>query len=220
MTIKEIAELCGVDQSTVWRWAQKDDLLQNAKGITVKLGEARESGKDPADFTLDETLAIIGDGGGNKALASLLAENARNKAALAVRDTPGFTGFEETVRKIVREERGIGGGKVLEQLIELTEKQQAVIETLVNGAAPRLSREQFARFFLQTHVILSEDPQVYVRVKDAFEHYRAMAYRGEGGKSLTISEFRVQIKTLYKDQVKTGVLKNGQCVYYGCKLIF
>jgi DNA-binding transcriptional MerR regulator len=82
MTIKEIAELCGVDQSTVWRWAQKDDLLQNAKGITEKLEEARKSGKDPADFTLEETLAIIGEGGGNKTLAVLLAENATNKNAL------------------------------------------------------------------------------------------------------------------------------------------
>jgi predicted transcriptional regulator len=82
MTIKEIAELCGVDQSTVWRWAQKDDLLQNAKGITVKLEEARKSGKDPAAFTLEETLAIIGEGGNNKALASLLKENAENKDKL------------------------------------------------------------------------------------------------------------------------------------------
>jgi prophage antirepressor-like protein len=115
---------------------------------------------------------------------------------------------------------GIGGGKVLERLIELAEKQQAVIETLVNGAAPRLSKEQFARFFLQTHVLLSEDPKAYMLVKDAFEYYRTMAYRGEGGKPLTISEFRVQIKTLFKDQVKTGVLENGQCVYYGCSLIW
>jgi transcriptional regulator with XRE-family HTH domain len=86
MTIKEIAELCGVDQSTVWRWAQKDDLLQNAKGITEKLEEARKSGKDPADFTLDETLTIIGTGGKNKALASLLADTAANKIALATQE--------------------------------------------------------------------------------------------------------------------------------------
>jgi transcriptional regulator with XRE-family HTH domain len=75
MTVKEIAELCGVDQSTVWRWAQGNDLLQNAKGIAEKLEDARKSGKDPAKFTLEETLAIIGEGGGNKTLASLLADN-------------------------------------------------------------------------------------------------------------------------------------------------
>jgi hypothetical protein len=96
MTIKEIAELCGVGRRTIERWAHKisDDPGQNAQGdpgknfqgLAEKLAEAEKSGKDPADFTLDETLTIIGEGGGNKALASLLAENARNKDALVVRD--------------------------------------------------------------------------------------------------------------------------------------
>jgi hypothetical protein len=134
MTLKEIAELCGVDQSTIWRWAKApvykkqvgvnenllqnakglvgnpgknakgladnpvqnaDNLVQNAKGLAENLGEnaagfgkkiwlgisekleeAHKSGKDPAAFTLDETLAIIGEGGGNKVLAALLADNA------------------------------------------------------------------------------------------------------------------------------------------------
>jgi transcriptional regulator with XRE-family HTH domain len=117
MTIEEIAELCGVDRSTVWRWAQKDSLLQNAKGmpddpvqnaqgITEKLEEARKSGKDPADFTLDETLAIIGEGGGNKALASLLAENARNKDALVIQDaSPVIAGvFANLAKQMARTE--------------------------------------------------------------------------------------------------------------------
>jgi transcriptional regulator with XRE-family HTH domain len=84
MTIKEIAELCGVDRRTVERWAHKiaDDLGKNFQGLAVKLAEAEKSGKDPADFTLDETLAIIGEGGENKALASLLAETAATKNAL------------------------------------------------------------------------------------------------------------------------------------------
>jgi hypothetical protein len=98
MTIKEIAELCGVTEQTILNWTHKisddpvqnahgsvvNDLPKNAQGLTEKLAEARKSGKDPADFTLDETLTIIGDGGGNKTLASLLAENAANKDALAV----------------------------------------------------------------------------------------------------------------------------------------
>ena len=90
MTIKEIADLCGVDQPTVWRWTQNDNLLQNAKGLAEKLEQAKKSGKDPADFTLDETLDIIGKGGGNKTLAALLAENAANKNALAVQNAPGI----------------------------------------------------------------------------------------------------------------------------------
>jgi hypothetical protein len=81
MTIKEIAELCAVDQSMVWRWAQEPACKMQA-GLTEKLGEAGH-GKS-ADFTLGETLAIIGEGGGRKALASLLAENAANQNALVV----------------------------------------------------------------------------------------------------------------------------------------
>jgi hypothetical protein len=92
MTIKEIAELCGAkSEQTVKNWAHKigDDPAKNWQGLAVKLAEAEKSGKDPADFTLDETLAIIGEGGGNKALASLLAENAMSKNALAVQGAQG-----------------------------------------------------------------------------------------------------------------------------------
>jgi hypothetical protein len=84
MTIKEITELCGVDRRTVERWAHKvsDDPGHFAQGLAEKLMEAEKSGKAPADFTLEETLAVIGEGGGNKVLVSLLAENAANKNAL------------------------------------------------------------------------------------------------------------------------------------------
>jgi hypothetical protein len=61
----------------------------------------------PADFTLEETLAIIGAGGRNgrnKALASLLAENAANKNAVAVSGTPGVNAAAlEQIRAAVAE---------------------------------------------------------------------------------------------------------------------
>jgi hypothetical protein len=79
MTIKEIAELCGVDQSTVWRWA-KEPACKMQAGIAEKLDNAGHGVS--ADFTLDETLTIIRDGGNNKALASVLAENAIAKTAI------------------------------------------------------------------------------------------------------------------------------------------
>jgi transcriptional regulator with XRE-family HTH domain len=63
MTIKEIAELCGVDRRTVERWAHKLNPGQNAQGILEKMEQAEKSGTDPADFTLAETLVIIRDGG-------------------------------------------------------------------------------------------------------------------------------------------------------------
>jgi predicted transcriptional regulator len=84
MTVKEIAELCGVTEQTVLNWAHKFDGSDQKiwSDIFKKLANAGHG--VPADFTLDETLAIIGEGGGNKALASLLAENAVNKDALAI----------------------------------------------------------------------------------------------------------------------------------------
>lgn len=76
MTIKEIAKLCKVARRTVERWAHKiaDNPGHFDQGLAEKLAEAEKSGKDPARFTLEETLAIIGEGGGNETLASLLAD--------------------------------------------------------------------------------------------------------------------------------------------------
>jgi hypothetical protein len=86
MTVKEIAELCGVDARTIYRWAEKAESLNDKMSLRNKTGEG--SPENPADFTLEETLAIIGEGGKNKALASLLAENAANKNAVAVQNAP------------------------------------------------------------------------------------------------------------------------------------
>jgi hypothetical protein len=95
-TISDLPQNVGGDPGKNFQGltSKKDDLLQNAKGsddlpknlagLSVKLEEAHKSGKDPADFTLDETFAIIGEGGKNRALASLLAENTVTKNTLTV----------------------------------------------------------------------------------------------------------------------------------------
>jgi hypothetical protein len=84
MTIKEIAELCQVRRRTAERWAHKvtDDPELDFPGLAEKL--ERGAPETPSDYTLDETVAIIGQGGGNKTLAALLAENAANKEALEI----------------------------------------------------------------------------------------------------------------------------------------
>jgi hypothetical protein len=94
MTLKEIAELSNTHEKTVLRWAQKlgaicTDLsakcTENERAvftnISLKLTEAQKT-KKPADFILEETLAIIEKGGKNKTLAALLAENVANKERL------------------------------------------------------------------------------------------------------------------------------------------
>lgn len=84
MTVKEIADLCGVKRRTVELWIGKDDFLSENISLRKSIRDKLEQGspENPSDYTLEETLAIIGDGGGNKTLASLLADNADSKAVI------------------------------------------------------------------------------------------------------------------------------------------
>jgi len=88
MTLKEIAQLANVGKTTVQDWIKKmnenrSDLNENGSsnlneirsGILEKIAKARKDSK-PADFTLEETIAIV-RAGGNETLANLLAENAK-----------------------------------------------------------------------------------------------------------------------------------------------
>jgi hypothetical protein len=92
MTIKAIADLCGVDERTVLRWAHKDnfhsDKMSPANGkmsLRNSILEKLEHGSPerPSDFDLEEVLAII-ESGGNATLAALLRENAANKSTLTL----------------------------------------------------------------------------------------------------------------------------------------
>ena len=96
MTIKEIADLCGVDERTIYRWtedpackvqAEADDKMSSDLFLQIRKKLDSAGHGKPANFTLEETLAIIGEGGKNKALAALLAENAANKNALTTRSS-------------------------------------------------------------------------------------------------------------------------------------
>ena len=89
MTIKEIAELCSVDERTVLRWAeslrnvnngQNVGSLQNLDGIT------EESGHGKAVALPVETAAAVIRAGGKEALAFLLEEITATKNALAVQN--------------------------------------------------------------------------------------------------------------------------------------
>jgi predicted transcriptional regulator len=86
MTIKEIAELCGVTEQTVLNWAHKLEVLNQNIWLRISEKLDRGSPEHPSDYDLGETLEIIGEGGKNKALASLLAENAATKNALTVQN--------------------------------------------------------------------------------------------------------------------------------------
>lgn len=73
MTIKQISGTANVSEKTIRNWIQKASV--NLPQISGKTTEARRKSK-PARFTLEETIAIV-RAGGNKTLADLLLQNAR-----------------------------------------------------------------------------------------------------------------------------------------------
>jgi DNA-binding transcriptional MerR regulator len=101
MTIKEIAELCGVEDRTVRYWINNEKFLKVNFSLRNRIKKKLEGGspEHPSDYDLEETLAIIGEGGGNKALASLLAENAANKNALVIQNAQRVTPVLPAIRK-------------------------------------------------------------------------------------------------------------------------
>ena len=84
MTVKEIAELCGVDKTTVYRWVEHDNFLSCKMQLRKSILEQIQNGSPevPADFSLEETLAIIRDGGKNETLAALLEKEQNLTTAL------------------------------------------------------------------------------------------------------------------------------------------
>ena len=115
MTIKEIAELCGVDDTTILRWTRNISDCKMQSDIKRKL---KKSGHGIAsDFSLEATLAIIGDGGGNKTLAALLGENSENKNALSIVSGAGgsvqvLNQFNERLKRIENALEGIRSGQL------------------------------------------------------------------------------------------------------------
>lgn len=77
MTFRDIAELCGVGETTVRRWANVAS--RKMADLHAKMADAQKS-KRAARFSLPEALAII-RAGGKATLADLLEANARETAA-------------------------------------------------------------------------------------------------------------------------------------------
>lgn len=84
MTVKEIAELCGVEDRTVRNWCHGERFLKENFSLRNAIVEKLSNGSPevPADFSPEETLAIIRDGGKNETLAALLEETQNLETAL------------------------------------------------------------------------------------------------------------------------------------------
>ena len=104
MTIRQLAKLCGVGQSTIRRWAETASA--EMAGIRAKMAGSQLS-KKPAVFCLDETITIV-RAGGNELLADLLLENARRiERADRVSRLPNGRQLEEMRRIFGEHEAGI-----------------------------------------------------------------------------------------------------------------
>jgi hypothetical protein len=64
MTIKQVAEICGVDERTVKGWIKKAS--DKMPGLSDKLSDS-EISKVASEYNLDETCAIIEQGMGKNA---------------------------------------------------------------------------------------------------------------------------------------------------------
>ena len=160
MTIKEIAELCGVDDTTILRWTRNISDCKMQSDIKNKL---KKSGHGIAsDFSLEETLAIIGDGGGNKTLAALLEENSKNKNALSI--------------------AGSGGGAVhilnkFNDRLELIEKAIADIKKgqLQISAQPEITDPKTAMLYFGGKFLeITGKDSNYVEVQTLFKIFKGM----------------------------------------------
>lgn len=160
MTIKEIAELCGVDDTTILRWTRNISDCKMQSDIKSKL---KKSGHGIAsDFSLEETLAIIGDGGGNKTLAALLEENSKNKNALSIAGSG--SGAVQILNKFNDRLEWI------EKALEDIKKGQLQISAQPEITDPKTAMLYFGGKFLE---ITGKDSN-YVEVQTLFKIFKGM----------------------------------------------
>ena len=164
MTIKEIAELCGVEERTVRNWCHGKRFLRenfSLRNIIVKKLE-KGSPEKPSDFSLEETLAIIGDGGGNKTVAALLEENSKNKNALSIAGSG--SGAVQILNKFNDRLEWI------EKALEDIKKGQLRISAQPEITDPKTAMLYFGGKFLE---ITGKDSN-YVEVQTLFKIFKGM----------------------------------------------
>jgi hypothetical protein len=243
MTIKEIAELCGVDERTVQRWIES---LKNVKSgqnvvslqILDKLGQGKA-----ADLSLETVVAIIRDGGKNKTLAALLEENAANKNALVIRDNPpsAIDPFPELSTAKLHEWR-----MYIKQLQGLLEAKAISVREFrrlaynldtpdapdnpIKGSLTFKSHDDFKEYaetykkanptvysFAKTVLKITGNPGNFVLVRDLYRLYREYTNTWE---AVTRQNFVRRIKEIYPGLEYKQKKVNGrpELVFMGCVL--
>ena len=157
MTIKEIAGLCGAETHTIRNWVNKKDFLKENFTLRNSILEKLSHGspENPSDYNLEETIAIIGEGGKNKTLAALLAENAANKDKLAARTM----GSDEFVKEI-------------SGLIALNKKILAQMENSKQLPSPQDAAYGELAQFVIDNLAITGDKYDHVYVESLYESYQ------------------------------------------------
>ena len=231
MTIKEIAELCGVNETTVLRWIRREDFL-NCKmqlrnsnedflnlnfGLRNRIREKLENGspENPSDYDLEETLAIIGDGGKNKTLAALLAENAQNKDAITVSNgvpaqigqlTARLDGLENAINNFT---------ETLKQALIRPAPSRKAIEHKHYGEAPlKRDRKELAfKDFISKNIEIMGS-HFYMKKADVWQWYKEYVKKED---RLGENEFFEELAVAFPGMsIDTG--KNNQIRCYGVKI--
>jgi phage anti-repressor protein len=106
---------------------------------------------------------------------------------------------------------------VFEKLVDVIERQESLVETLMLGAAPRISKEQTARFFIQTHLVKTGLSDDFLSRTDAHNCYKLYAARIEGLKTLNLNDFTRLVKILC--DVPFSEKKENDWGWYGLKFL-
>jgi phage anti-repressor protein len=106
---------------------------------------------------------------------------------------------------------------VFKRLSDVLERQENLIETLTLASVPRIPKEQFARIFIQTHMIKTGNPDHFCSRMEALGFYKLLAGRIEGARTLNLKDFALLVKMLYN--VGFSESKDGEYGWYGIKLI-
>ena len=101
MTIKEIAELCNVAESTIRNW------IDSAK-IAKPSAEIAKATNEPFRFCVEDVIAII-RGGGRATLADLLADNAARRAALPAPENQLVVASKSGSHELAAKVQAMGG---------------------------------------------------------------------------------------------------------------
>ena len=192
MTIKEIAELCGVDERTARNWCHGKRFLKenfSLRNIIVKKLE-KGSPEKPSDFSLEETLSIIGDGGGNKTLAALLEENSRNKNTLS---TEARTGVMQAVSAFNSRLERIE--KTLEGLCEIKSAILRLTDELQGQAFQNRSAEldEDICLFYKNHIDDTVSRIIYTKAVNLWE-----LFKYEYPNKYRKAEFMERFKSMYR----------------------